>query len=595
MELMLHSSASDSCERADRSGPSGAGLWRHTVLLGGILCGLYGLLWNRYWVPETDGAVYLSVARNLFLGQGFHFNGVLPVIIPPLWPLLLAALFRLSTSFGFLHLVSLLLMVASALAWHRILLRLTRPAMAFAVVLLAAMIQDWFRLSALPFTDPAALLCLSLAVLLALQVAETGRCSWRLPLLLALICAAVLLRYAAVLGNLLVAAALVQGERRPRLHLSWLSAVLCGLCGLATLVWVRFAYSHMAPPSGYEAIQVAGGLELAAATQYSFMPTSLSGLHACLRQVVSMGTWVSSGLFIPAKMAARMPLVGWGVPLAGWALGGCFFVAAWRRVREGRWLELGAWLYIALIAVRWPDVNSRYLVPVLPLLLLGIAEGMGVVAAWLMPGVSGGTCRRLAVAFLASVGIANGALYAVSVHAARAADFYGAYRMETRQIVDIGHYLLEAGIKDGEIAVMRRYNEGGVSCSNHYALRCLVLLTGRHVRSVPIRFKTPQSAPGFLGWAGTNGVRYVVHRPSRDEDRVFGLAVPRLANWLRVQRGEAPVSVYELHQIIDGQVRRIRPPTVPDWPRCVPALAAGPGGDRVAGEAPRRVGEGDWP
>jgi hypothetical protein len=218
-------------------------LWRHTAILGASLCVLYGFLWNGYWAPESDGAIYLSVARNLFLDHEYHFNGVLPVIIPPLWPILLAGLFHLSTSFWFLNLVSTLVMIASAMIWHRILLRLTRPGRAFGIAFLSAMILEWYRLGTLPYTDPLAVLVLGVAVLLALQMQEAGRGLWRIPLLFLLVCVAVLLRYAAMLGILLVAGALVRGERRPRLHVSWLTAALCLLGGMATLVWVRCAYA----------------------------------------------------------------------------------------------------------------------------------------------------------------------------------------------------------------------------------------------------------------------------------------------------------------------------------------------------------------
>ena len=529
---------------------------------------LYGFLWNGYWTPESDGAVYLSVARNLFLDHAYHFNGALPVIIPPLWPILLAGLFHLSPSFWFLNLVSTLVMIASAMIWHRILLRLTRPGRAFGIAFLSAMILEWYRLGTLPYTDPLAVLVLGVAVLLALQMQAAGRGFWRIPLLFLLVCVAVLLRYAAMLGILLVAGALVRGERRPRFHVPWLTAALCLLGGMATLVWVRCAYAWLLLHGGYGAMQAGGGVESAVANQYSLL--SAPGV----RQVVALGSWVTVALFAPAEKVAGIPTLGLVVPIAGWGLIACFLAALLWQKREMRWLGLSVALYVVVIAFRWSRLNTRYLVPVIPLLLLGIADGIGLVAGRFRAGATTGALPRLAVAFLVAVGIANAPLYAMSVRVARAADFYSAFRAESKQIIDIGHHLLNADVKDDEVAVTRRFFDQDARRPNHYALRSLVLLTGRRIRAVPAWFNEPQSTPEFVSWAETSGVRYLVHRPSVAVERICGLPMPRIANWFKARRGETPAIVYALYEIADGQARRVAPPDVPHWPKSVPALSS---------------------
>jgi hypothetical protein len=547
--------------------------WWHSALVGLALAVCYGLLWTRHWVPETDGAVYLSVARNWYNGHDFEFNGVLPVIIPPLWPILLAGLFHLSAAFGFLNLVSLITMVACGVVWHRILLRLTRPPMAMAIALVSAMTWDWFRLSSLPFTDPPALLALSTAMLLALQMRESDHGSWRIPLLVLLVGAAVLLRYAAVLGILLVVGALIHGERRPRFHASWLTAILCLLVGLAILIWVRQLYGWMVLNNSEGTWRGGGGLAVAVTKHYSLLPAQLSGPPAYLRQVLSMGSWITVLLCAPARMVARMDVVGWVVPAAGWVLGGCFMSAVWSRRRGERWIGLGAALYVAVIAMRWPDLNTRYLVPVLPVLLLGIAEGVEGIVSRLRSDAGTVLPRRVKLAFLAAVAVANVLLYASRVQVARAADFYAAFRGEAKQIVDIGHALLERGVSDGEVAVTYRFFEEGVGRPNQYAIRALVLLTGRRIRAAPARYDDPPNSPGFRAWAAANHVRYLVHRPSLPVERIWGLAMPRVVDWLRGRQGVSSQTVYELYQIADGPLQRMVPSAAPHWPQAVPALA----------------------
>ena len=65
-----------------------------------ILAVVYLLLQNGKWCSGPDTAFYISVARNLALGRGFNFNGAVVGRIPPLWPAVLAAGMKVSTSFN---------------------------------------------------------------------------------------------------------------------------------------------------------------------------------------------------------------------------------------------------------------------------------------------------------------------------------------------------------------------------------------------------------------------------------------------------------------------------------------------------------------
>lgn len=574
----MYSSCTNSPEA---SAGRGIGSWRQTLGLALSLGLLYGLLWHRYWVPETDGAVYLVIARSLCQGEGFTFNGALAVVVPPLWPLLLSCLLRISTSFAFLNLVSLLLMVACVLVWHRILLRLTRPGAAFALALLSGFVWDWARLSTLPFTDPLALLLLGAALLLALQTGEARGGGWRMAAVVVLVGLAVLVRYAAVLGALLVAGGLMHDGDRGRRRVSRLAAVLVLLAGFAVLVWVRFGYECMASSAAATVAggrPVAGTFDVEVGQPYSYIQDRTYALREYALRLVAVGSWVTVLLCPPAKALMAVPWGWWAVAAGGWALLFCFGAAAVLRPPGARWLGLSVLAYVVLITIRWPHLNTRYLAPVLPLLLLGICEGLGRLSPRLAAAAVRPAGRGLVVLFLVWVAMANVPAYATALRAAHSGDFYRAYRLESKQMVDIGHYFLERGVRDGEIAVTRRYTEGRVVRSNQYAFRCLALLTGRRIQSVPRIFRDPPATPGFAGWAATNGVRFLVHRQPADAGSVMGLSMPRVADWLRLRRGEAAPRLYEVYEVTDGGLCRADPGPVEGWPTHLPAMGRAAGG-----------------
>ena len=111
-----------------------------------ILAALYALGQNGQWMPSgSDGAYYLGTARSLAIGNGYLWAGEPVVMVPPGWPLFIAAVLRVSTSFLVLNLVQLLLLVGAAVMWYRVLRRLTTSTVAFAICLTAGVLFEWHR------------------------------------------------------------------------------------------------------------------------------------------------------------------------------------------------------------------------------------------------------------------------------------------------------------------------------------------------------------------------------------------------------------------------------------------------------------------
>ena len=90
-------------------------------------------------------SVYLSAARSILLGEGYTFNGNRLGHYPPGWPVFLAGLMTVSTSFHFINGVAKLLIIAGGLIYYAVLLRYTSPVRAFICVLLSATLWQWFR------------------------------------------------------------------------------------------------------------------------------------------------------------------------------------------------------------------------------------------------------------------------------------------------------------------------------------------------------------------------------------------------------------------------------------------------------------------
>src|SRR3954470_503357 len=93
-------------------------------LVGMIILGAaYLLLHNGKWVSGPDTAFYISVARNVASGKGFVFNGAVVGRIPPLWPAVLAAGMKISTSFGFLNWLPMICLLGAMGVWYWVLRR----------------------------------------------------------------------------------------------------------------------------------------------------------------------------------------------------------------------------------------------------------------------------------------------------------------------------------------------------------------------------------------------------------------------------------------------------------------------------------------
>ncbi|MGD2176134.1 MAG: hypothetical protein PVJ27_12075, partial [Candidatus Brocadiaceae bacterium] len=212
-----------------------------------VLCGLlvlilafyYGLLQNGQWVPVSDSDGYIAVARNIVVGKGMRFNGYPARRMPPGWPYAVAAAMGVSGSFRFLNLLPMTMFLGAMALGYRIVRRLVRPPVAFAVVLASGIISWQYHLTYMLHSEGLFCLACAAAILLALQIGEGRTLGWRLPVVLIACAVAVISRWPGVLACLVVAAALLSGEAAPRPNRKWFcaAATLALGVGMFCLVW----------------------------------------------------------------------------------------------------------------------------------------------------------------------------------------------------------------------------------------------------------------------------------------------------------------------------------------------------------------------
>ncbi len=344
---------------------------------------LYGLLQNGQWGPISDADVYVTVARNIVLGQGFTFNGLPVRVYPPGWPYALAGLMRVSSSFLFLNLVQTAMGLAWLLLFYRVLLRLTSPRRAFIICLLVGILSPVYHRAFQLHSEPLFCLMGAGAVLLALQVAEGRRASWRLPLVVLLTAGSVTVRWAGVMFCPVVIGALMTGRLRPTWGKAWVCAVLTAILTLGTFLALR-----------HELNAVAQSTTLTPAERtYAANEQHVAGrIDDSPARLPLAGVWFCNLLAEPATVGASFWQVRAAALVLGWVLLAFFVAGLVPHVRRLSWLMAGAAVYTLAFVLLWGTPSPRYLVPVAPLLLLGIWDGIDRLGRERAPHSSGAGC-----------------------------------------------------------------------------------------------------------------------------------------------------------------------------------------------------------
>jgi len=258
------------------------------------------------------------------------------------------------------------------------------------------------------------------------------------------------------------------------------------------------------------------------------MQTLMSGkgFTAMLLSIAGSGKWMSSLMWMPMYMGVTHGIVGIGTNILGWGLILLCVMAAWRDGKLGQWIWVGAFLYCGAMVFRVRVANPRYLVPVAPLLVMGVIRGLEYLRSTQSPWR--GFWKFSLVAFLVSVALVNGVLWGIDGYINHSQNFYARYRAgEMEKLIASAQYMRERGVKDGEISVNVFYVNLGRQRPNGEGLRTMILLTDRGVRGGPAGC-TGEPNDALLKWAAKYDVKYYLYRPPVSPWRALHFKVKRV-------------------------------------------------------------------
>ena len=371
----LPCSASDT---ARRDGPSVRNWVKWAAAIAVVV--FYGLSIRPFWHPMSDSALYLILGDNILEGRGYTLWGHPHIYVPPGFPLFLAAMKWLGLGDPWLLNVSMMVMTLLT-CWlaYKSLLKQTTEDFALVITLLVALGFVMLRYSTFLVSDALFILLVWLGIYCYLRrLPHNGRLMELGTLALIASC------WVRAPGFCLAAGAavgLVWQRRDAGRRRVWANAILLA-AGTAITAAVFLAY-HQAALANHDLPSYCNieGSRFVGRSLWGWLSTPVENTLLTAEPLAQT--------FTGHKCSDLGPLViVFWVPIA---------VGMWRAFRRQQYLCLCIVLgYVGAVLVLRPMV-ARYLLPVLPLLLLYFLDGMQFLVAMIVP--RGPHARRIARAF----------------------------------------------------------------------------------------------------------------------------------------------------------------------------------------------------
>ncbi len=335
----------------------------HLLLAGVCIAAVYLVGVTGQWWPTPDSALYLGLGRSLAEGDGYRFNGLVHNIVTPGLPMILAGL-RIIFGDGFWapNLFMALCGLTSLLMAYLTVARLSDRRMALAVALATALSHTYFFNSHRILTDTP-FVAIFWAILYTYIRYRSGSTRWLIPMGL-LTAAAIAVRAPGVmvLGPLAIGLMLDRpspaGPRRRRIP----KGLLAGAVILAVIAAVGSGFYMLAQAAtGKTPLYVGSLLSQAKAGGWAHylqnLPLGLMQLPLTVSEMLTSQETYFIGL--PALL---LIIVG--------------AVSLWRRGQ--RFVLLLVLMSVLALAFCGRDqaIRPRYLMPLQPLLLLALMEGL---------------------------------------------------------------------------------------------------------------------------------------------------------------------------------------------------------------------------
>lgn len=535
------------------------------------LFAIYLLMLNPYWVPSGDGEVYTAIARSLYKGEGFMFNGARAAICPPGWPLVLSWLMRISPEFWFLKFCVTTFMLGSLASMFFIVRRFLDDYRSAGVIFLTGILSTLYPLTYFMHTEGFFCLLTSLSILIAFRIGE-NRAGWiEYALMLGCLGMACFARWPGVLTLLLIAPALYRPGVKflsPRILITLILAIALS----TSTIYITMSSLKMSKTEAMEA-RAAGGsseseIEALPADQYPEIatPTTVSTTIPVQQseeerlpelvkkpmknksyfteysiRIADSGKWFSWLLWQPTRFAQS----AFSLPIGrhftldpsdflGWSIIGLLGYTLFKSIRRREWFWVGMAAYTGGLVVLWPNPNARYFVPVAPFILLGV-----FVALFEIQKSKGWTksTNTIGWIFVATIVLVNVPLLCYDVYVFRSGDrFYKKYEAGANlSLIEICQQINRDPRTDVKIAVSERYENMGRLRYSKFGVRAAHLLTNRKVIGVDTNAKVSRPPDDDRGenarrWAVRNDVEYFLYQVPSDPWRVWHFRMP---DWLQ--------------------------------------------------------------
>ncbi len=323
---------------------------------------------SPWWYPTPDATTYLSMARGIALTHRLSNLGGIHLGYPPGYPLLISPAFLISSrpfvALSLIHWVMAVIFMAGVYRWTRTL----APAAAVlltGLVMVNVALWIYYRRTLSEMAFMAAMIWTALALNSALQASSGRWAAMRTAIGTALLIALVMIRETGVLLAAGFAAAALLDIRDGKLRwargLSMTAAVASPAIAAVAAFLIYDLATARAAPSAVFGTHLSGFVDAAT----PILPSVIEGLRLRLSEAGRLvvpgmfkayaghGQWLHVDMLIYLAVFAAMAL--------GW----------WRLIRRRRdVLAATAPFYFALYVVWAFDADTRYLLPILPLLLV---------------------------------------------------------------------------------------------------------------------------------------------------------------------------------------------------------------------------------
>lgn len=497
-----------------------------------VLLGLYLLLQNRYWVPGGDSDFYVACARSIVTEGEFSYNGNAVAISPPGWPFVMAMLMKVSPTFLLLKLSTMGMMLGSLVISYFIALRFLSPRWSCLAIVTTGLLIPVYSLTY--FLHSEALFCLlsAGALLIAMRIREGRHTKLEWFGLFAIAMCIPLVRWSGIIQLLPICAVLI-----PRAK--YRALILCGTAaGLIAIVLATFVISrHLQEPTVEQeqvlkeegpVLDAAGDAE---SKSVALVPTGgkeQSLIQEYSERFLRSGLWFSWFFWQPTRFLSVNKYLNLAATLLGWVVVLILLRLVLRSIVQRQWLWPALAIYTAALCMNWPNPNSRYFVPVAPLLTIAVIVGVQTMLR--------NKPQRLVLGlFIIATLFNNLAMYAVDVYVMRAPNFGEHFEAgQHKDLVNIAHFLgtWPTPPGDGQIMVNDFYENLNRARNTPAGPRAMILLTNRKVRTLTRPYTKP-TAPTYRVW------KYAYQK------RSYYLLVQNPSVPWRVWHFKLPMSLYQ--------------------------------------------------